>query len=156
MLNEEMKSKKVIAGFSLIELMITVAVVGVLASIAYPSFREQIMKSRRSDAMNALSRAASMQERWFTEHSSYTTDINNLGGSSSEEGYYTITVSDVTINDASSCTSGTYIPCFRLAAQAAGSQAGDSDCDFFFLDSTGNKSAVNSGGSDSTNMCWVD
>ncbi len=155
MLGEEMKSKKFISGFSLIELMIVVAIVGILASIAYPSFREQIMKSRRSDAMDALSQAASMQERWFTEHSSYTTNINNLGGASSPEGYYTIGVNDITIGDTTSCTSGAYVPCFRLSAQATGTQADDNDCDIFYLDSAGMKSAVNSGGSDNTDRCWV-
>ena len=58
-------------GFTLIELMITVAIVGILASIAYPSYQDSVMKSRRADAKGALLGFANALERHFTETNSY-------------------------------------------------------------------------------------
>jgi type IV pilus assembly protein PilE len=57
--------------FTLIELMITVAIIGILASIAYPSYTDSVQKSRRSDAMGALLGFANAMERRFTETNSY-------------------------------------------------------------------------------------
>lgn len=58
--------------FTLIELMITVAIIGILAGIAYPSYIDSVQKSRRSDATGALMGFANAMERRFTETNSYT------------------------------------------------------------------------------------
>lgn len=58
-------------GFTLIELMIVVAIIGIIAMIAYPSYTEYVQKSRRADAMAALSLFAGAMERHFTVNSSY-------------------------------------------------------------------------------------
>lgn len=57
--------------FTLIELMITVAIVGILASIAYPSYQDSVMKSRRADAKGVLLGLANAMERHLTETNSY-------------------------------------------------------------------------------------
>jgi type IV pilus assembly protein PilE len=62
-------------GFTLIELMITVAIVGVLAMIAVPAYFDQIRKSRRSEATTALSAVQQAQERWRANCTSYTTNL---------------------------------------------------------------------------------
>jgi type IV pilus assembly protein PilE len=63
-----MKTKK---GFTLIELMIVVAIVGILAAVAYPSYLQHVESTRRSDAQGALSGLANAIERHYTTNSSY-------------------------------------------------------------------------------------
>lgn len=58
-------------GFSLLELMIVVAIVGIIASIAYPSYQEQVRKTRRSDCSGALAGLGNAMERFFTVNSTY-------------------------------------------------------------------------------------
>jgi type IV pilus assembly protein PilE len=58
-------------GFTLIELMIAVAIVGILAAVAYPSYQDSVMKSRRADAEGALLGFANSMERYFTEKNTY-------------------------------------------------------------------------------------
>ncbi|QBQ56274.1 type IV pilin protein [Nitrosococcus wardiae] len=58
-------------GFTLIEIMIVVAIVAILASVAFPSYQESIQKSRRGDAQGALTAFAAAMERHFTENNTY-------------------------------------------------------------------------------------
>jgi len=60
-----------IKGFTLIELMIVVAIIGILAAIAYPSYQNSVEKARRSDAQGALLGLANAMERHFTANNSY-------------------------------------------------------------------------------------
>lgn len=62
---------KASTGFTLIELMVTVAIIGIMAGIAYPSYQDSVMKSRRRDAQGALLGLANAMERHFTEANSY-------------------------------------------------------------------------------------
>jgi type IV pilus assembly protein PilE len=61
-------------GFTLIELMITVAIIGVLAAVAYPSYREYVAKSRRAEAQALLMQSAQWMERFYAENYSYSTN----------------------------------------------------------------------------------
>lgn len=84
-------------GFSLIELMIAVAVVGILLAVALPSFLDSIRKGRRSEAFSALSAVQVAQERWRSNKPDYTatlSDLNVAGTTSS--GHYTLTLSSNT------------------------------------------------------------
>ena len=65
------------SGFTLIELIITVAIVSILAAVAYPSYREYIDRSRRSEAQSLLMEAAQWMERFYAEN--YRYDQNTAG-----------------------------------------------------------------------------
>ena len=122
-------------GFSLIELMITVAIVGILASIAYPSYQDSVMKSRRADAKGALLGLANTMERNFTTSNSY------VGVTPTNTDYYTITIT---------ATASSY----TLSAAPAGAQAND-NCGTLMLTHTGVKCpSDNSTCASHTAGCW--
>jgi len=121
-------------GFTLIEMMVVVAIVGILSSVAYPSFMSQIRKSRRSDAAVATSEILQAQERWRANNQNYvtttslltTTPPNGLGliSLTTSGGYYLLSVST---NSATGCTTG---GCYTTTATAVSgkSQASDTGC----------------------------
>lgn len=70
-----MKVENTEQGFTLLELMIVVAIIGILASIAYPSYQESVASGKRVDAQGHLLSLAQHMERHFTENGSYTTAV---------------------------------------------------------------------------------
>src|SRR5690606_35902361 len=135
-------------GFSLIELMIAVAIVAIIAAIAVPSYNSQIQKTRRADAKTALTTAASMQERFYMRNNSYSANMDDLGGSGgtlqSPEGYYTLT--SVITGCPNSQPNGS---CYTLTAApvSGGPQDNDSHCASFSLSDTAARTANNTD-------CW--
>ncbi|HTP47185.1 MAG TPA: type IV pilin protein [Casimicrobiaceae bacterium] len=128
-------------GFTLLELLIAVVIVGVLAAIALPSYQNQIHKTRRSDAKSALVGAAGQMERYFTERGTYATATLGSGGvypSSTQNGYYTLSFANL------GATS------YKLKATPAGAQVGDT-CGALTYDDQGNKGIT---GTAPMDQCW--
>ena len=118
-------------GFTLIELMITVAIIGILAGIGYPMYGDYLTRTSRNDAASALQRMAGKQEELMLimNGGSYTTDLTNIGGPDTKNGYYTLSV-------VSADAKG-----FVLQAVAVGGKAQDNDtgCTTLTFSSTGLK-----------------
>ena len=113
--------RRVQRGFTLIELMIVVAIAGILAAVAYPSFMDQVRKGRRSDAIDVVSRVQQAQERWRANNPEYAALASLDIVAASPGGYYTI---------ASTATAGATTNSYTVTATAVAgkSQASDSGC----------------------------
>ncbi len=115
-----------VKGFTLLELMIVVAIIGIIAAIAYPSYMNSVRKSNRADAKAALNDAAQQMQRCYTLNSSYSGCDSNIATTSPEE-FYTIGVN---------ATDTTY----TLTATAAKKpQTDDTNCATFTLNHLGAK-----------------
>lgn len=138
------------AGFSLIELMITIAIAAILTTIAVASYQNSIRKARRTDAKTALLDLAGREERYYSLNNAYTDVPGNLGYTGAGwpivvgGAYYQISVAPPGGNP----------PTFTLTAVPIGNQALDTTCSRFQVDNTGKQSSTDGGGADSTAACW--
>jgi len=137
-------------GFTLIEIMIVVAILGILSAIALPSYQEYVKKSRRTDAKVTLLRIAQLQESFFAQKLSYAKNLSQLGlGAntiSSDDSYYNISINAANTLPAG-CSSGSTIACtsYQLRAAATSTQATDLKCKGFGMDNVGRKLATGTG-----------
>ncbi|PMG43203.1 type IV pilin protein [Shewanella sp. 10N.286.52.B9] len=119
-------------GFTLIEVMITVVIIGVLASIAYPSYVGFVSKGARADALSGLMNIANRQEQYYLDHKTFTKNMKRLGMDDDpyivDNGLYSI---DATTGNVTK---------FVLKATALGAQATrDSECGTIEVTSDGVK-----------------
>lgn len=126
-------------GFTLIELMIAVAVVGILAAIAYPSYIEYVKKTRRAEVAAILLEDAQIMERFYTQNGTYVGavigDQSPVGGAA---------VYDIAIDDASTSSTAFVI---NAAAVAGGVMDGDT-CDALSINELGDQTSGNN------SVCW--
>ncbi len=143
------------AGFTLIELMIAVAIVGILVRLAYPAYMQSVLKSHRADAKAALLDLASREERYFSTANVYTdsapllqyptgsavtasSPMNVMTGATN---YYTL---QVVVGTGSS-------PTFTATALATTKQQQDAKCKDFTLTQAGAQGIT---GTDTAANCW--
>lgn len=112
------RSQRTAHGFTLIELMIAVAIVALLLAVALPSYRDSVQKGRRADAMTAFGNIQQAQERWRSNNPSYTTTLSLLG--SFPSGLYTMSLA--------APDSGTLNAGYIIVAEATGAQVNDRAC----------------------------
>ena len=125
-------------GFTLIEMMIVVTIIGILAAVAYPAYQDYVRQSRRADAIQALYSIQLAQEKHRVVNTSYADEASLTGFSSDTEGgYYDISISLATATN------------YLAVAEALNDQAND-DCGDFAIDRDG----PNTAGSYASNTCW--
>jgi type IV pilus assembly protein PilE len=140
-------------GFTLVELMVTVAIVSILATIAVTSYSSQVLKSRRTEAKSALLDLAGREERLFSTTNAYTNLEASLGyalagsttvmtGMPFGNSYYTLTA-------ALPGGTSTYL----LTATPVGNQANDTQCGSFSINQLGQQTTT---GTATAASCWGD
>ena len=140
-------------GFSLVELMIVVAIIGIISAIAYPQYQIHVRESNRTEAQAALTTLAALQERFFSDNNSYgllgTTCTRINAATTTEHGYYTIAVTlptTPTENTGSCSITAGHASAYTLTATAAAApQTNDTGCTTITLTSTGAKAPAD---------CW--
>ncbi|CAH9063717.1 Fimbrial protein [Pseudoalteromonas holothuriae] len=127
-------------GFTLLEALIVLVIVGIIASFAYPSYQQFLIKAARSDAMVVLLDAANRQEQYFVDNRIYTNKLSDIGvPNTTDKGYYSITV---TVDDNK----------FEFkATPISGPVLGDTQCSALMINELGQKL---SDGSSSSEHCW--
>ena len=129
-------------GFTLIELMIVVAIIGILATIAYPSYLAFVEKSRRGDAIASLADIRIAQEKWRANNTTYAASSALPGfDSSSKDGYYSMNIL---------ITASTAAYEFKATATPTGAQSSDTTCGTFAINANG----IDGTGSYASNDCW--
>ena len=131
-------------GFTLIELMVTVAIVGILASIATATYTSQVQKSRRTDARSALLDLAGREEKLFSTTNAYSAAATDLGYAAFPvavgSGYYNV-----------SAAVGNPPVTYVITATATGMQVNDTSCVTLSVNELGVQSSTGTG---TAATCW--
>lgn len=133
-----------IGGFSLIELMLVVTVMGIFAAVAYPSYMDQVRKSRRAEAQSVLMHLANLQQQRLLDARTYASTISALPSFSlpaQVPGFYAISVS----------APNSTPPAFTATATPQNDQTKDK-CGTLSITQTGIKAAAKDGATQTG--CW--
>ena len=142
--------------------MITVAIIGILVRLAYPSYTQSVLKSHRAEAKAALLDLASREERYFSTTNLYTATAPSLGYAAGttltvaaplpvltgSTAYYTLSVQVPNPDPAIPAT----VPSFSATATAVSSQVNDAKCKNFTLTQAGVQGVT--GSTDTASNCW--
>lgn len=129
-------------GFTLIEVMIAVAVVAIIASIAFPAYRDQLEKGRRADGKALLTNMTQQLERCYTKFGRYNNagcSVQNGDSINSEDAFYSVNVAGVAATT------------YSLTAVPQGVQAADTTCANLTIDQAGQQTYSGTG---VVSQCW--
>lgn len=114
------------SGFTLMELMIVVAIIGILASIVYPSYTDYLRSSRRADAQTDMLKIQLGMEKWRANNNTYSSTLANAGFTDTNP-YYSYEIADTSAS------------AYTIKAAAAGDQLNDTGCTALTLNQSGVK-----------------
>ena len=139
-------TKERVRGFTVVELMIVLCIIGILLGIALPSYQQSVLDAGRAEAKVELLQVASIQETFYSISNSYSVLANPLSNPTVEQvysqtGLYVVTVAP--------CNGGTIANCFTATATPIGKQVSDS-CTTLTLTNTGFRGATG----DTVHHCW--
>ena len=134
---------KINHGFTLIEMMIVVAIIAIIAAWGYSSYRDTVLRSRRAEGVGELLEIADRMERYYSSQGTYIgatlgTSASAVHSVSSENGYYNFAI-----------TAANAVQ-FTVTATPQGGQADDTKCGTFTLNSLGTRSASGT----TPDKCW--
>lgn len=136
-------------GFTLIEIMIAVAIVGILTAVALPAYNDYTRKAKRSEAKSLLMQVAARQEQYYLNNKTYTETMTNLGFTVDADGKVDTENNNYKVYTLDAATAGCGIDvCYELRAVPQGSQANDA-CATLILKSDGTKDTTAAGVT-----CW--
>lgn len=142
-------------GFTLIELMITVAIIGLLAAVAYPSYVSQIAKGRRAECRSGLLQSMQQQERYYSQYNAYAPFTEALATAKTKAFSGDSAASSSCLLTGVDCTAVGATPtnqCIELRARPV---RPDSSIDYLYIDSDGNKGcSVSSTRTQNNKTCW--
>lgn len=130
------------SGFTLLEVMITAAIIAILVLVAMPSYRDYILRANRTAAASYMLEVANLQERNFLDERAYATSMADLGASVPQEVSKNFTVTTTADNAATP-------PTYSISAAPKAGQAADDDCGTLTLNSLGTK-----GHAAGATRCW--
>lgn len=127
-------------GFTLLELMIVVAIVAILSAIAIPTYRKYVLRAHRTDATRSLQDLASREENYYFNNNTYPSSLSSLGAANvTTGGYYSISA------PVGSATN------YTVTATAISTQTQDTQCTSFSLNHAGVQTVT---GTASATTCW--
>ena len=137
-----MRMRRYMRGVTLTELMIVVVIVSILAMVSYPSYREYAARAKRNEAKACLLLIATLQERFYLQNNTYTTDMTNLGFAAAgcnttDTGSYSVCVNSADANT------------FAATATYQKTDGEASKCNTFTINGAGTK------GSGPYTYCWT-
>jgi len=142
-------------GFTLIELMITVAVIGILAAVAYPSYTQYIVRANRSAAQSFMYSVANKQEQYMLDARTYAGALSELSITvpTDVSSKYTISVSCTMPVATGTCTAAVGTPAYVITGAPIGTQSdNDAKCGTVSVNQLGTK--TKSGTASAVTDCW--
>ncbi len=135
-------------GVTLMELLVVVVIIGILASVAVPSYRRYLLRSQRTEAMTALMNAQTAQEKFFLQFNAYSNNLTAappaglglLNRTATEK--FAVTLARPTVTT------------FTVTATAIGGQMNDDTCRVFTINQAGTRRAFNESSDERTDECW--